>query len=76
MWHEPLSTVNGEHLISDVIKLCGGRNIFAGVSSLTPVVAVEIVLVEDPEAIIAERGSIASWERYLQLTAVRGGAVW
>lgn len=73
IWHEPLSTINGEHLISDVITLCGGRNVFAGISSLTPVVAVESVLKEDPEAIIAERGSIADWKRYPRLTAVREG---
>ncbi|MHB1590203.1 MAG: histidine phosphatase family protein [Sulfuricella sp.] len=36
IWHEPLITVNGEHLTSDVIMLCGGRNIFAGVRQETP----------------------------------------
>ncbi|MBU1689269.1 MAG: cobalamin-binding protein [Gammaproteobacteria bacterium] len=81
IWHEPLMTVNSEHLISDVIRLCGGRNIFAGVSSLTPSVAVESVLAEDPEAIIAsgalyaERGPLENWRRYPRLAAVRRGYV-
>ena len=28
IWHRPLLTVNGAHLISDVIALCGGVNVF------------------------------------------------
>lgn len=81
IWHEPLITVNGEHLISDVLRLCGGRNVFAGVSSLTPAVAVESVLAEDPAAIIAsgalyvERGQVEGWRRYPRLAAVRLGHV-
>lgn len=81
IWHEPLITVNGEHLISDVLGLCGGRNVFAGASSLTPAVAVESVLAEDPEAIIAsgalyaERGPLEDWRRYPRLAAVRRGHV-
>ena len=77
IWHEPLMTVNGEHLISAVLGLCGGRNVFAGVSNLTPAVAVESVLAEDPEAIIAsgalyaDRGPLAGWQRYPRLAAVR-----
>lgn len=73
IWHEPLSTINGAHLISDVITLCGGRNIFAGIASLTPVVSVESVLLGDPDAIIAERGSLVGWKRYPRLTAVKEG---
>lgn len=79
IWHDPLITVNGNHLISDVIGLCGGRNIFAAAESLAPAVAVENVLAEDPEAIIAsgtlyaERGAIDGWRRYPRLAAVRGG---
>ena len=29
IWNDPLQTINGEHIISQVIELCGGRNIFA-----------------------------------------------
>lgn len=72
IWHDPLITINGEHLISDVIALCGGRNIFAGVASLTPTVAMESVLAEDPKAIIAS-GTLEGWRRYPRLAAVRRG---
>lgn len=36
IWHEPLMTVNEEQLINEAIKLCGGRNIFAGAPALAP----------------------------------------
>ncbi len=42
IWNDPLQTVNGDHLISQVISLCGGRNIFADASSLAPRVNIEV----------------------------------
>lgn len=38
IWHMPLMTVNGRHVIGDVIRLCGGENVFAGVPMLATVV--------------------------------------
>ena len=52
IWHRPLLTVNGAHLISDVIALCGGRNVFADAPALTPTVSVEAVLAAKPEVIL------------------------
>ena len=53
VWNDPRLTVNDEHLISDVIRLCGGRNIFADAIVLTPKVNVESVIRRDPEVIVA-----------------------
>ncbi len=52
IWHRPLLTVNGHHIISDVISLCGGRNVFAAAPVQTPVVSVEAVLAARPEVIL------------------------
>lgn len=52
IWHAPLLTVNGAHIISDVIALCGGENVFSDVSQLTPAVTLEAVLAAKPEAIV------------------------
>ena len=52
IWHQPLMTVNGKHMISDVIALCGGANVFASMPSLTPVISAENLLAADPQAII------------------------
>jgi iron complex transport system substrate-binding protein len=52
VWDRPLMTLNGEHMISDVIALCGGRNVFAGLQPLVPTVSTEAVLAANPEAIV------------------------
>ncbi len=44
IWHRPLLTVNAKHLISDVLALCGGVNVFADAAVLTPAVSLEAVL--------------------------------
>jgi len=53
VWHSPILTINKDSLISDVIALCGGVNIFADATALVPKLSVESVLVKNPEAIIA-----------------------
>ena len=53
IWHDPLITINGQHMISDVITLCGGENVFASLPQLAPQIGVEAVLRAAPEAIIA-----------------------
>lgn len=73
----PLYTVNGEHTISAVIELCGGRNVFADLDALAPSVSVEAVLARDPEAIIGSgEGEAAAqemlrWLRWRELAAAR-----
>jgi len=52
IWHRPLITINGKHMISDVLNLCGGTNVFAAVPALTPAVSVEAVVGALPEAIV------------------------
>lgn len=70
IWHEPLMTVNGRHVINDVIRLCGGSNVFAGVQSLAPVVSLESVIAAQPEVVLGGSSAItpgefaAQWRRY------------
>jgi iron complex transport system substrate-binding protein len=81
IWNEPLQTVNGEHLISEVIALCGGRNIFSDASSLAPRISIESVLLRDPDAIVASGMGQArpewldQWRSYPSLLAVRNDAL-
>jgi iron complex transport system substrate-binding protein len=78
IWNQPLQTINGEHLISQVIELCGGRNIFAELTSLAPQVNIEAVLARAPRAIVASGRRdtrpdwLDEWRRYPDLPAVRG----
>lgn len=77
IWHEPLMTVNGRHLISAMLALCGGRNVFADARPLTPVVSREQVLVADPDAIFVSappeqaQETAASWRQFKTLRAVQ-----
>ena len=70
IWHRPLLTVNGRHMISDVIGVCGGINVFADAPLLTPSVSLEAVLAAEPEAIIGGGSGVtaqefaAQWNRY------------
>jgi len=77
VWDKPLYTLNGAHIVSDALRACGGENIFASLKVTAPVVGIEGVLQEDPEAIFgtAEKdyGGVALWRPYTQLQAVRQG---
>lgn len=53
IWNEPMMTMNGKHLISDVIRLCGGRNVFAEALPLVPRISVESVVRANPQVIVA-----------------------
>lgn len=79
IWDQPLMTVNGEHLISDIIRLCGGRNLFAGLKPLTPEISIEAVIAADPEAIggvttePGRAGNLDAWRQWPRMKAVAGG---
>ncbi|MDO8933470.1 MAG: cobalamin-binding protein [Rhodocyclaceae bacterium] len=77
IWKQPLMTVGGGQVITDVIKLCGGENVFAELKPLAPKVTVEAVLAADPEVIVASGMGEArpewldDWRRWKTLTAVQ-----
>ena len=81
IWNSPMMTVNGAHLISDVLRLCGGQNIFADLPALAPTVGMEAVLAADPEAIVASGMDssrpawLDEWQRWPKLKAVRQGNI-
>lgn len=55
VWSEPLMTLSGRHIVSDVIELCGGRNVFAELQPLAPPVSIEAVLRARPEVVLSAR---------------------
>lgn len=79
IWDRPLMTVNDTHLISDVIRLCGGSNVFAGLPQLAPTVSIESVLAANPEALVASGMGEArpdwldQWAQWPGLTAAARG---
>lgn len=81
VWHEPLQTINGEHLISQVIDLCGGRNSFAEAPTLAPRINLESLLARDPDVIVVgataagRQAWLDHWGRFPSLRAVARAAV-
>lgn len=79
VWDKPLYTLNGQHILSDAMLLCGGENIFASMTVTAPNVSIEAVLQQDPEAIVSgdqrnqASGGVNIWKRYTTMTAVRRG---
>jgi iron complex transport system substrate-binding protein len=79
IWERPLMTVNGRHIISDVIRLCGGRNVFADLPVLAPQISSEAVLAANPDVIVVgdaagePAASLVAWEHWPELKAVRQG---
>jgi iron complex transport system substrate-binding protein len=76
VWSKPLYTLNGKHILSDVLRVCGGRNVFAELTAAAPVVSTEAVLLANPEAMItgAEHGQtdgLDMWKSYPHLLAVQ-----
>lgn len=67
IWNRPLLTVNGDHVISDVIALCGGRNVFRDAPVLTPAVSLEAVIKARPQVVLGGSSAVrreefaASW---------------
>lgn len=77
IWDKPIYTVNGTHLISNIMQLCGVKNIFADAPVIAPSVSVEAVLARDPQMIISggsariRANNLSQWRDWPQLTAVR-----
>lgn len=79
VWNSPLQSINGKHIISDAIEICGGVNIYANEFAVAPVINIESVLERNPDAIIASGMSDArpewlnDWTQWSSLTAVKNG---
>ena len=76
IWKQPLVTIGGQQIISSVIRLCGGENVFARLETLAPTVTVEAVIAANPEVIIASGMDEArpewldDWRRWTSMSAV------
>jgi iron complex transport system substrate-binding protein len=79
VWDRPLITVNADHVISKVMRLCGGENVMADLPAIAPAIDRERVLRADPEVIVASGVDGARppwldrWQAFPAMAAVRGG---
>ena len=73
----PLFTVNGKQIMSEIVSLCGGRNVFADLNDLAPEIGEEAVIAADPQAILATDNSgqdaLEHWRHWQRMQAVKTG---
>lgn len=74
----PLYTVGGAHLITEIVELCGGSNVFADATALALPVDLESVLARAPQVILSldDTDPVAFWARFDRLEAVALGNVY
>ncbi|HTT09531.1 MAG TPA: cobalamin-binding protein [Burkholderiaceae bacterium] len=76
IWAEPLMTLGGRHVLSEGIRICGGRNVFEGLAPIAPQVSIEAVVAAQPEIIVTAEadarpsGALDMWRRFPQIPAV------
>ena len=82
VWDRPLLTVNGDHVITKVMRLCGGENVFAALPLIAPEIDREAVLRADPDVIVASGSGrnppawLEAWRRFPGLAAAAKGRLY
>lgn len=77
LWHEPLITISGKQMISYVIELCGGVNIFADLDSVSASISKEEVIKRNPDVMLTAEDqfgsnrSLSHWNDWKQITAIK-----
>jgi len=71
----PLYTINGHHIISRSLAICGGVNVFSDLPTRAPQISRESVILKNPEVMIApelpgEIPALGHWQDWPRLTAV------
>ena len=80
VWDHPIYTVGRSQLMSDVLRICGYRNVYQDLPDPGPAVSLESVLQRDPDLILAVGSDqkaaddwVQHWRTYPTLKAVRNG---
>ena len=82
MSDNPIMTLSGRHLISDVIELCGGFNIFSKAIPIALKVSLESLVRSDPQVVIAgtkkenEEKWLSEWANRISMKAVKNKQVY
>lgn len=77
VWGKPIFTLNDQNIVSDVLRVCGGQNVFGHLAAAAPTLSTEAVLQENPELIIsgdsANQGvsGIEQWKMFSSMLAVK-----
>jgi iron complex transport system substrate-binding protein len=73
----PLYTVGKRHPITELLELCGGRNVFADNAGSAFIVSLEAVLARDPQVVLVGTGvpaeTLGMWRVWTDLSATAAG---
>ncbi len=78
---QPYFTISGQHVIDELIRLCGGSNVFAHLTAVAPAVSLESIILADPQVIVApvvapgDQQWQQDWQRWQNVSAVRNRAL-
>ncbi len=76
IWDKPIMTIGKQHIIHQVIEICGGSNVFP-VDKKTITIDLESVVVQQPDIIIStahrdiNNDWLQTWQAFEQIPAVR-----
>ncbi len=79
VWHDPIITLNGKHIVSQMLRTCGATNLFSDLPDIAPIVSLESVIKRNPDAIVVggtPGGApkwLNNWEAWGHITAVAHG---
>ncbi len=77
IWYQPIYTINGKHSISNIMRLCGLKNVFESAIILAPKITVESVISHNPDMIIVNKLALMQpewrdmWEKWPSISAVK-----
>jgi iron complex transport system substrate-binding protein len=76
----PLYTVNGKQILSEIVQLCGGYNVFNDLNDLAPQIGIEAVIARDPQVILSVDETatevVEEWRQWRGIEAVSRGNVY
>jgi ABC-type Fe3+-hydroxamate transport system substrate-binding protein len=82
IWRGPYMTINRDTYIHDMLRVCGGRNVFADRSERYPTVTLDEVAAQRPAVILLpdepfrfRRAHLADFAGYADVPAVREGRI-
>lgn len=77
IWNRPLTTVSGQHFLSEALEICRGENVFAELPGSAPKVSWEAVQSKNPVVIVGAGSASslgefrANWQMRQSLAAVK-----
>ena len=82
IWRRPYMTINADTYVHDMLAVCGGDNVFAGLPTRYPEISLAEVAQERPEVILLpdepyrfRRVHLADFEPFPEIPAVRAGRI-